>query len=229
MFINSRLSTMNEKILSLLTAKFAQARKDGLQQLARSLSLQVADEAEAQALVEKLTADKVTEFIRDYRREIDSEVSNANKTYDTNLRSKYSLVEKKTPEQPKPDENDISAIIRQSVEAAIKPLQEKIQSFEAGKTTSTRKQTLESKLKNAPEAFRKTILKGFEKMNFVDDEDFTQFVVETEEGLKEVNQEAANIGLSGFPRPATPAGDASKDKVLKDIKEWSGVDKEKTN
>lgn len=213
---------MNEKILALLTAKFNQARKDGLQQLARTLSLQVADEAEAQALVEKLTADKVTEFIREYRREVDSEVSNANKTFENNLKSKYNLVEKKTPAQPKEDDDDISAIIRQSVEAAIKPLQDKIQTLEAGKIVATRKQTLEAKLKEAPEAFRKTIIKGFDKMNFESDEDFNQFIAETEADLAEVKQEAVNAGLSGFPKPASSAGgNVSKDKAVLDISKWA--------
>ena len=61
---------MNEKILALLAEKFAQARKDGLQQLARSLALQVSDETQAQALVEQITPDKVTDYIKEWRREV---------------------------------------------------------------------------------------------------------------------------------------------------------------
>lgn len=218
---------MNEKILALLTAKFAQARKDGLQQLARSLALQVADEAEAQALVDKLTHDKVTDFIKEWRREVDAEVSNSTKTFENTLKTKYDLVEKKTPAAPKVDDpNDIAALIQRSVEAAIKPLQDKINKFESGKTTDTRKQTLEAKLKDAPAAFKKTVLNGFAKMQFETEEEFNEFLTETEAGLNELNQDAVNNGLSGFPRPGVPAGgDISKAKVTEDIKEWAGTDK----
>lgn len=218
---------MNEKILALLAAKFAQARKDGLQQLARSLALQAADEAEAQALIDKLTSDKVTDFIKEWRREVDAEVTSSNKTYETNLKGKYDFVEKKTPGNPKADDpNDISGLIQRSVEAALKPLQDKINKFETGKTTDTRKQTLEAKLKDAPAAFKKTIMNGFGKMQFESDEEFNEFISETETGLAEMNQENVNSGLSGFPRPEVPAGgDISKAKVTDDIKEWAGADK----
>ena len=219
---------MNEKILALLLAKFAQARKDGLQQLARSLALQAADEAEAQALVDKLTVDKVTDFIKEWRREVDAEVTSSNRTYENNLKAKYDLVEKKTPGTPSKvdDPNDITTVVQRAVEAAVKPLQEKINSFETGKATETRKQTLEAKLKDAPEAFKKTVLKGFTKMQFADDNEFNEFITETEADLQTFTQEAANNDLSGFPRPAAPVGqNVSKDKVTADIKDWAGTGK----
>lgn len=225
--IKLKLESMNEKLLALLVAKFAQARKDGLQQLARSLAIQVADEAEAQALVDKLTSDKVTDFIKEWRKEVDSEVSNSTKTFESNLKSKYDMVEKKTPGTPKADDpNDIAGLVQRSVEAALKPLQEKISKFESGKTTDTRKQTLELKLKDAPAAFKKTVLNGFGKMQFETDEEFNEFIAETESGLAELKQESVDNGLNGFPRPGVPAGgDISKAKVTEDIKEWAGTDK----
>lgn len=231
---------MYEKILALLSAKFAQARKDGLQQMARVLSLQAGDESEIQALVDKLTAEQVTDFIKHYRREVDAEVTGANKTFEANLKSKYDFVEKTTPastprassketqeaQAGNGSSDDVARIIQQSVEAAIKPLQEKIQSFEHGKTLSTRKQTLEGKLKEAPQSFKNTILKSFEKMQFESDEEFEAFVAETESDLKEFSQEAANTGLGGFPKPgSSSSADVSKDKAISDIQKWAGTDK----
>lgn len=219
---------MNEKILALLVEKFAQARKDGLQQLARSLALQVSDETQAQALVEQLTADKVTDFIKEWRREVDAEISNSTKTFENTLKTKYDMVEKKTPVTPAKVEDpiDIEALIQRSVEAALKPLQDKINKFETGKTTDTRKQTLEAKLKDAPAAFKKTVLNGFGKMQFESEEEFNEFITQTQTGIAELNQENVNSELSSFPRPGVPAGgDISKAKVTDDIKEWAQAEK----
>ena len=91
------LKHMNEKLISLLTAKFAGVRKDGLAQMAAVLSLQVENEQEATALVEKLTDEKVNNFVKDWRKGVDKEVSEATKTHEGNLKKKYDLVEKKVP------------------------------------------------------------------------------------------------------------------------------------
>lgn len=222
---------MNEKILALLTNKFTQARKDGLQQLARSLALQVADESEAQALIDKLTVEKVTDFIKEWRREVDSEVSNANKTFEGTLRSKYDFVDKKhQTETPKTDtpkqESEVAEIIKQSIQAAVQPLQEKISLLENGKITDSRKQTLERKLKAAPEAFKKTVMSSFTKMQFQNEEEFNSFISETEQNLEAFTQEAANSGLGSFPRPGIPAGAVSQELVTADIKAWAGTRQE---
>lgn len=213
---------MYEKILSLLTAKFSQARKDGLAQMARSLAIHTADETEAQALVEKITADKVTDFIKDWRKEVDSEVSRSTKTFEDNLKGKYDFVEKTPdPAKPKPTD-DIAAIIN----AALKPLQDKITSMEKGKSTDVRKTALETKLKDAPEAFKKTVLKGFGKMSFESDEEFNSFIEETEADMNEFVQATSNSGLSVFPKPGVPAGgNLSKDAIAKDIQQWADGEK----
>lgn len=217
---------MFEKILPLLLAKFAQARKDGLTQLARSLAIQCTDEAEAQALVEKLTVDKVTDFVKDWRKDVDAEVTNSNKTFETTLKGKYDLVEKKTPPPTPPEGNDMAAIIQRSVEAAMKPLQEKLAAFENGNAATTRKQVLEAKLAQAPEAMKATILKNFGRMTFGTDEEFNEFVTETETDLAAFVQDTSNSNLGLFPKPATPAGSAAvQTQVLADIQKWADENK----
>ena len=101
---------MRETILALLIAKFSGVRKDGLAALARSLALQCTTEDEAKALVDKITDAQVNEFVRDYRADVDKEVSESNKTFETNLKKKYDFVDKGKkvePGDPKPDPNDI--------------------------------------------------------------------------------------------------------------------------
>lgn len=214
---------MYEKLIALLTAKFTQARKDGLQQLARSLALQVADENEAQALVDKLNVEKVTDFIKEWRKEVDSEITKSTKSYEENLKSKYDFVEKeKKPNTSagKTDSDDMATLIANAIKNAVEPLQKEIQSFKLGKTAETRKQTLENVLKEAPESFKKTMLKSFEKMNFESDEDFNTFVSETQNDLKDIVQDNANNGMNLFPRPTGSSGSSSK-QVEDDIKSWA--------
>lgn len=222
---------MNEKILALLIAKFAQARKDGLQQLARSLALQVADETEAQALVDKLQDSQVTNFIKDWRKEVDSEVSKSTKTFEDNMKSKFDLVEKKNPTpNPKTDDpTDMASIIAKAVSDAVKPLQEKLVAIESGTVVKNRKQTLESKLESAPESFKKTVLKHFEKMNFESDEDFETFLSETEADASTMEQEVANKGLGLFPKPNVTTPKKVVEGAQLDIKDWAESSKKENN
>ena len=85
---------MKKTILALLVAKFQGVRKDALGVLAGVLALQATNEDEAKALVEKVTDAQVTEFAKDYRADVDKEVSESNKTFETNLRKKYYFKEK---------------------------------------------------------------------------------------------------------------------------------------
>lgn len=215
---------MYEKLLALLNAKFAQARKDGLSQLARSLAIQVADETEAQALVDKIQDSQVTTFIKEWRKDVDSEVSKGTQTFEENLKSKYDLTEKKAPTPPD-NPTDISATIARAVEAAMKPLTDKISQLESGKTGETRKAALIGKLADAPESFKNTVLKHFDKMNFESEEDFNSFLTETEADSKTIEQDLAHSGLNGFPRPAIANVNSTAKVVGSDIAEWAKSNK----
>ena len=217
---------MYEKLVALLVAKFAQARKDGLQQLARSLALQVADETEAQALVDKLSAEKVTDFIKEWRKEVDSEITKGTKSYEENLKSKYDFVEKKAPTPASADPNDVATLIANAVKQAVEPLQVEIQSLKLGKTADTRKQTLENALKDVPLVLKSSVIKNFDKMNFESDEDFNAFLSEMQNDLKQAHQEAVNSGLGGFPRPASPSNQTNKEQIKNEIAQWASQEKE---
>ena len=73
---------MKDKLLALLTAKFSGVRKDILLQMARIMALQCTNDTEAQALVDKLTLEQVNEFSKDFRADVDKEVSNSTKTFE---------------------------------------------------------------------------------------------------------------------------------------------------
>lgn len=88
------MNELQEQILALLVAKFQGVRKDGLQHLAAAIGLQVATIEEANGVVDKLTADKVSQYVTDWRKVADAEISKANQTYENGLKEKYDFVEK---------------------------------------------------------------------------------------------------------------------------------------
>lgn len=83
---------MKKEIFALLTAKFSGVRKDGLEHLARVLTLQATTKEEAAALIEKLTETQVCDFVKEYRSDVDRETTSARKTIEENLKKKYGII-----------------------------------------------------------------------------------------------------------------------------------------
>lgn len=192
---------MKETILALLIAKFSGVRKDGLVALARSLALQCTTEDEAKALVDKFTDAQVNEFVKDYRADVDKEVSESNKTFETNLKKKFDLVQKTEPggkeNQKDTDTDDIAAIVKAAVDAAVAPLNEKLNGYEAKTIAETRLQALNEKLNGCKdENFKAQTLKDFARMNFKDDADFNEYLTGKEADIATANQNKADTDLS---------------------------------
>lgn len=192
---------MKEKILALLIAKFAQARKDGLKQLAGVLALQCDTDEEASALVEKLTDDKVGDFIKDYRKDVDKEVSEGNKTYKASLAKKYNFVEKTTITEPGSDTNqnkdDISEQVKAAVAEILNPIKDELATIKSSRTNESRLQQLNERLsKCKDEAFKTKALKDFGRMKFDDDDSFNEYLTETETDVANANQAKADTDLS---------------------------------
>lgn len=218
---------MKEKLFALLVAKFAGVRKDGLTQLARALSLQAANDEEAEVLVSKLTKDQVDTFIKEFRADVDKEVTEGNKTFEANLKKKYELVEKKG-EDPAPDDSkskggssdDIQSLIKNAISEAVKPFQEKLSALEMSAVAKSRQQQLEEKLSNCKDdVFKTKVLKDFSRMKFDSDEEFIEYLSETESDVTTVNQNLANAGLveQGQPIFGTP-GKSEEDTFVQAMK-----------
>lgn len=192
---------MKETILALLIAKFSGVRKDGLVALARSLALQCTTEDEAKTLVDKFTDAQVNEFVKDYRADVDKEVSESNKTFETNLKKKFDLVQKTEPggkKNPKDtDTDDIAAIVKAAVDAAVAPLNDKLNGYEAKTIAETRLQALNEKLNGCKdENFKAQTMKDFARMNFKDDADFNEYLTGKEADIATANQNKADTDLS---------------------------------
>ena len=195
---------MKEKVLALLNQRFLGARKDGLKVLAGILAVQATTEEEAKALVEKLTKEQVEQFIKDFRADVDKEVSEGNKTFEANLKKKFDLVEKVEPgNEPKPKDDpkpadDIATIVAQAVAGAVKPLQEELNRFKQGEVGKSRLQALQEKLAACKdETFKAQTLKDFARMSFADDNAFNEYLTEKENDIVAANQSVANAKMAG--------------------------------
>ena len=191
---------MKKTILALLVAKFQGARKDGLNVLAGILALQASTEDEAKALVEKITDAQVNDFIKDYRKDVDKEVSESNKTFETNLRKKYDFKEKEVEpgNDPSKNPNDIAEIVKAAVAAAVKPFEEKLSGYETKNIADSRLAQLNEKLNDCKdETFKAQTLKDFARMTFANDDDFTQYLNDKTADLATANQNMANAALGG--------------------------------
>lgn len=199
---------MKEKILALLMAAFAGVRKDGLNQLARTIALQATTEDEAKALVDKLTKTQVDEFVKEFRADVDKEVSDSNKTFESNLKKKFDLVEKGNSD-PNVGSNeslggrdDIAAMVKNAVADAVKPLQTELEKYKAGDIAKTRLQNLTDKLNECKdETFKAKALKDFARMRFDSEEEFNEYLTDTEMDISSTNQNVANSSLSNHNKP----------------------------
>ena len=191
---------MKKTILALLVAKFQGARKDGLNVLAGILALQASTEDEAKALVDKITDAQVNEFIKDYRKDVDKEVSESNKTLETNLRKKYDFKEKETEPGGDPNKNpeNLAEIVKAAVAAAVKPFEEKLSDYETKNIADSRLAKLNEKLNECKdETFKAQTLKDFARMTFANDDDFTQYLNDKTADIATANQNVANAALGG--------------------------------
>lgn len=195
---------MKQKLLELLNTRFLGkgVRKDVLARLATAYSLQITTEEEAQALVEKLTDEQVTEFQKELRSEVDSEIAKATKTALENA-GKGKGGEGEGDPEPKKEEGgssdptDIASIVAAAIEKATAPLVQKINSIEAGKTTETRLSRMEEVLKDVNPELKAKTLKDFGRMSFENDESFEEYLTETTTDIQTINQTIVNQGLAG--------------------------------
>lgn len=203
---------MKEKILALLLAMFAGVRKDGLNHLAGSLALTVKTDEEANEVVGKLTADQVKQFVADWRKDADAEITKANKTYEDGLKQKYDLVEKKPgggeDGSPAPgagatlDAATIQEMLNKAVSAANKPLLDEIATLKGSATAAKRREELVKIFgDDVPESYKNAILESYEGRTFADENAFSEALNKTKEGVAAFVQELADKGLAGQGQP----------------------------
>lgn len=198
---------MKEKILALLVSAFQGVRKDGLNQLAAAMAMQVNTDDEANEVVGKLTADQVNSFVSGWRKEADAEITKANRTYEDGLKKKYDFVDKgkSNPDTPPSDPTAepagnfdaaaIQKIVTQAVQAATAPLLEKVANLEGSATNASRRELLVKELADVPESYKTKVLKDFDRMTFEDEDTFNEYLDDTRSDVASFGQELADKGL----------------------------------
>lgn len=202
---------MKEKLLALLQTKFAGVRKDGLNQLATIMALTVTTDEEATSAVDKLTEQSVGQFVTDWRKDVDSEISKANKTYEDGLRKKYDFKEKGNPNPPTTSTELNAEAIAAIVQKAIEPFASELNSIKTNKVVETRKQLLAKELEVLDEGFRTPYLNAFDRMNFKDDEDFNAHLSNVKTEVAKIQQSLIDKGLSQQSKPMFGSGSAKTD------------------
>lgn len=87
----------------------------------------------------------------------------------------------------------------------IETLTSTVANLQQGNTTQTRRQQLETKLKDAPEKLKARALRDFDRLKIDSDEDFTSYLADVEQDVAEEVQAASDAGL-GNDAPARSAG-----------------------
>lgn len=220
---------MKEKLLTLLQTKFAGVRKDGLNQLATVMALTVTTEEEATSAVDKLTEQSVGQFVTDWRKDVDSEISKANKTYEDGLRKKYDFKEKGNPNPPTTSTELNAEAIAAIVQKAIEPFASELNSIKTTKVVETRKQLLAKELEGLDEGFRTPYLSAFDRMNFKDDDDFNAHLTNVKAEVAKIQQSLIDKGLSQQSKPMFGSGSAKTDEdvFIQNMKAINTVEEKK--
>lgn len=215
-----------EIILGLLVAQFQGVRKDGLNQLARSLALTIDTEEKAKEVVGQLTADQVKQFVTDWRKDADAEITKANQTYETGLKEKYDFVAKGTP-PPKPQEQPtgnlteeaVQKIVADAVKQATEGLTAQVATMQGNALSASRREELVKALGDSvPASYKNAVLEGFENRTFADDNAFTEYLNKTKENVAAFTQELADRGLSLHEKPVL--GTVNKDGVSSGVESY---------
>lgn len=115
-------------------------------------------------------------------------------------------------------ENDDVPGWAQGLLESNKTLLAKVNALESGKTTESRKATIEALLKDTPESFRQMKLRDFARMNFSDEMEFETYKTELETGLEEVRPLFSEQGSGKIPQPMP--GKTSKNGISLDTQAY---------
>lgn len=191
-----------EEICALLQPKFAGARKDGLETLAGAIALQCSTKEEAQAIIDKLSDEKVKGFITDWRKKADAEISKATATHETKLKDKYNFVEKEKGDQGAGAGG--GEITLEAISKLIAKLEGVTTTISAREAAKGYRATFEQELDKAGVKGRKRemMLRNFDRANaFKTPEEFNAYLTEAQGDIDAMKQEEADAGLGNQAKP----------------------------
>ena len=208
--------TILEQILAGLQQKFTGVDTAILTRSATKKAEGVTDETKVNSIVEGISFSDVLNSYGDFR------AGDATRTSVLNYEKRYNLKDGKPIENPNPNPNpnpkpedktdDMATIIANAVNAAVKPLSDKLAQFETEKLQATRQEQIMAKAKEygIPETFAK-------RYAIPDDADLDTY-------FKDAKQELANVGFSGVTPP-----ESAETKIEKEAESIAKMIDEGTN
>ncbi len=208
--------TILEQILAGLQQKFTGVDTAILTRIATKKAEGVTDETKVNSIVEGISFSDVLNSYGDFR------AGDASQTAVTNYEKRHNLKDGKPIENPNPNPNpnpkpedktdDMATIIANAVNAAVKPLSDKLAQFETEKLQATRQEQIMAKAKEygIPETFAK-------RYAIPDDADLDTY-------FKDAKQELANVGFSGVTPP-----ESAETKIEKEAESIAKMIDEGTN
>lgn len=191
---------MKAKIIQALKTKYSNLGLSDtvLASIAETLAGSVTDEANIETAVAG-----VESMLNSFQAHADKRVTDAvAKAKKPEAAPNPEPIPQKQPEATPGGNNDLL----EAMKTMIAPLVEKINAIETGKVTTTRKQALEEKLKNANPALKTSILSDFELMSFQSDEAFDAYLAKKEADLGELLQAETEQSLGAFGKPIKASG-----------------------
>lgn len=205
---------MRKEILEALKAKYTGVSEAILGRIADKLAKTATTPEQVTTAVEGVTIQQILESYGDSR------ATEAQQTAVANYEKKHGLkdgkkIETNEPSEPKPNPKegkgtegeDLAAQISAAVQAAMKPLSDKLAAIEGEKLTNSRKSSLDAILKDAPETIRQRYEKDFARMTFKDDEDFNGWITEITPDVEKITSDfQAKGGVVGRPKAGAGGG-----------------------
>lgn len=207
---------IQELILTGLQQKFTGVDTAILTRIATKKAEGVTDETKVNSIVEGISFSDVLNSYGDFR------AGDATRTSVLNYEKRHNLKDGKPIENPNPNPNpnpkpedktdDMATIIANAVNAAVKPLSDKLAQFETEKLQATRQEQIMAKAKEygIPETFAK-------RYAIPDDADLDTY-------FKDAKQELANVGFSGVTPP-----ESAETKIEKEAESIAKMIDEGTN
>nr|DAY22425.1 MAG TPA: hypothetical protein [Caudoviricetes sp.] len=208
--------TILEQILAGLQQKFTGVDTAILTRIATKKAEGVTDETKVNSIVEGISFSDVLNSYGDFR------AGDATRTSVLNYEKRHNLKDGKPIENPNPNPNpnpkpedktdDMATIIANAVNAAVKPLSDKLAQFETEKLQATRQEQIMAKAKEygIPETFAK-------RYAIPNDADLDTY-------FKDAKQELANVGFSGVTPP-----ESAETKIEKEAESIAKMIDEGTN
>lgn len=216
-------------ILDALKKKFEGVDEKVLNRIARIAAKTVKSEDEATQFVEDYTIqqvidsysdNRITEAISSYEKkhglkdgkpvDADDDPDDADGDKNPDKKPKKDDDDKQDKDGKDKKDGDMPAWAQALIDGQTR-LNERLDSFEKGKTADVRKSKFLEVIKEAPDKFRERAEKKYARYNFKDDEDFEAYLEELAEEVEEVkSNETTKKGLVTPPKGGNKGGNNYK-------------------